>query len=162
MIKSQFGTLVEKIATGQHDDWLATPKGRMAAVIVLDQFPRNIFRGTEQAFAYDTLAQKLCADGLGAGVDRELPLIQRVFFYLPLEHAEDQELQVQSVQQYEQLLAEVSEEYKDAYANYLDFAVRHKVIIDRFERYPHRNAILEHESTAEELAFLEGPRSSFL
>jgi len=162
LIKSRFGPLVEEIANGLHNDWLATAKGRMAAIIVLDQYPRNIFRGEARAFAYDAQAQQICTEGIEGGVDRNLPLIQRVFFYLPLEHAEEREKQVQSVQMYDQLVAEASDENKETYATYLDYAIRHKVIIDRFGHYPHRNAILERASNPEEVAFLEEPGSSFL
>jgi len=161
-ITSRFEALVEQVATGQCDEWLTTAEGRMAAIIVLDQFPRNIFRGTERAFAYDDKARQFCMDGLALGADQAVPLIQRVFFYLPLEHAEDREMQVRSVEMYEQLLADAPESSKNDYANYLDFAVRHKMIIDRFGHYPHRNEILARSSTHEEIAFLEEPGSSFL
>jgi uncharacterized protein (DUF924 family) len=128
-----------------------SPDGALAAVIVLDQFSRNMFRATPAAFAHDAQALAIAERAVDAGFDRTLPGKQRWFMYLPFEHSEDRSVQVRS-----QALFTA---YGDAKA--LDYAMQHKVIIDRFGRYPHRNAILGRVSTAEEIAFLAGPGSSF-
>ena len=160
-IRVRFGALHERASHGALDEWTATVRGRLALIVVLDQFSRHIYRGTAQAFAQDPAAQKLTLAGIDDGVDRELAPAQCSFFYLPLEHAEDPELQALSVECYEQLAARVADRWRKDYASFLDYARRHRDVIERFGRFPHRNAVLGRPSTPEEIAFLKQPGSSF-
>ena len=145
---------VRSATTGELNEWLATARGRLALIILTDQFPRNIYRHTARAFFYDSKALAWCLDGLDGRIDRELRPIERVFFYLPLEDAESREHQAKSVECFRELAASVPMEQRSTFEEYLDFAMRHRDIIDRFGRFPHRNNILGRESTPEELAFL--------
>ena len=131
--------------------WRENARGVLAAIIVLDQFPRNMFRGLPQAFATDASALALSQEAIAMNHDRELNEAERQFIYMPFQHAEDRALQTRSVQLFESL----------GNANALDFANRHRVIIERFGRFPHRNAILGRPSTAQETEFLKQPGSSF-
>lgn len=160
-VRRRFENLVTKAAAGELSDWQTTPQGRLALILLTDQFPRNIYRDTPKAFAYDPKALAECLDGIARGLDLKLRPIERVFFYLPLEHSESLEHQQQSVKQFRELVNGVGADQKDVFAEYLDFAVRHRNIIERFGRFPHRNKILGRESTAEEAAFLAEPGSSF-
>jgi uncharacterized protein (DUF924 family) len=120
-----------------------------------------MYRGTANAFAFDHLARSWCKEGIGKDVHKALRPIERVFFYLPLEHSESLEDQEQSIALCEELVAGVDAEHKPTFEGFLRFAVRHRDIVRRFGRFPHRNAILGRESTPEELAFLEEKGSSF-
>jgi uncharacterized protein (DUF924 family) len=160
-IRSRFEDTVQSAMAGQLIAWLATGRGRLALIILTDQFPRNIYRDTVQVFSCDAKALKVCIDGLEQKVDRKLRPIERVFFYLPLEHAECIEHQDLSVKLFRELASIVNADQRESFEEYLDFAIRHREIIARFGRFPHRNKILERESTAAELAFLAEPRSSF-
>ena len=160
-IRERFGVLHERAVRGGLDEWVATAHGRLALIVVLDQFSRHVHRGTPQAFACDPAARTLALASIEQGIDRQLAPVQRSFFYLPLEHAEDRALQVRSVKCYEELAQEVTEAWRKDYESFLDYARRHRAIIERFGRFPHRNALLGRPSTAEELAFLEQPGSSF-
>lgn len=131
--------------------WRETPDGRLAEIIVLDQFSRNIHRGSAAAFAQDALALALAQEAVRAGADRALPAERRAFLYLPYMHSESAAIHEIALQLFDQPGLE----------NNHDFERKHKVIIDRFGRYPHRNAVLGRESSAEELAFLATPGSSF-
>ncbi|WP_234919664.1 DUF924 family protein, partial [Aeromonas veronii] len=134
----------------------------LALILLLDQLPRNIHRGTPAAFAQDPLARDLCLKGLSIGADKSLSPLERVFFYLPLEHAESREQQARSVALFEALAAEQAGTPAQAtFAGFTDFARRHQVIIERFGRFPHRNDILGRTSTPEEAAFLQQPGSGF-
>lgn len=158
-LRERFGEDVTAALGGRRDDWAQTPRGRLALILLLDQLTRNIHRDTPGAFAGDARAVELCLEGLERGEDRRLPSIYRVFFYLPLEHAEDARLQARSCALFAKLADEVPERLRDEYQGYLDYAERHRVIIDRFGRFPHRNAILGRQPTVEELSFLEQPGS---
>jgi uncharacterized protein (DUF924 family) len=160
-IRKRFGDRVEAAATGAHDDWAATPNGRLALILLFDQFPRNMYRDTPQAFAHDPLACKLALDGIADGVEQSLRPIERVFFYLPLEHAESLPLQERCVELFSALAAAAPDADRGVFSGYVDFAVRHRDIIRRFGRFPHRNRILGRASTPEETAFLQQPGSSF-
>lgn len=161
-IRERFGALHERAARGELDrTWPATPPGRLALIVVLDQFSRHIHRDTPAAFAQDPAAQRLALDGIRENVDRELIPAQRCFFYLPLEHAEDMELQRLCVRCFDGLARTVALEWRKEYESYLDYAHRHRDIIERFKRFPHRNTVLGRESTAAEKKFLEQPGSSF-
>ncbi len=156
-IANRFGALVDAAANHQLDSWEETPKGRLALIILLDQFPRNIYRGQPKAFAFDSLAQKLTLDGLALNEDQALFPIERVFFYLPLEHAENIALQNLSLKKFHEVTESASLAQTARYNSYEDYAIRHYEIIAKFGRFPHRNAILNRISTPEEVEFLKQP-----
>lgn len=150
-IRSRFNTTLEAAARCELFAWRATPEGRLAEVLVLDQFSRNVYRDTPRAFAQDALALALAQELVASGQDRSLPLAQRSFAYMPYMHSESALIHEQAVALFSQPGMEGS----------LRFELQHKAIIDRFGRYPHRNATLGRSSTAQELAFLSEPGSSF-
>lgn len=160
-IRRRFEIYVIMAASEQLKDWLTTPRGQLALIILTDQFPRNVYRETARAFSCDEKALTWCIEGLEQKVDRELRPIERVFFYLPLEHAEHLVHQDLSVKCFSELVSTVPAEKRAIFEEYLDFAVRHRDIIARFGRFPHRNRILGRESTPDELAFLNQSGSSF-
>lgn len=162
LLAKQFGAQAEAAAKGSLAHWADLPSGRLALILLLDQLPRNIHRGTPAAFSQDPLARDLCLKGLSIGADKSLSPLERVFFYLPLEHAESREQQARSVALFEALAAEQAGTPAQAtFAGFADFAHRHQVIIERFGRFPHRNDILGRTSTPEEAAFLQQPGSGF-
>lgn len=152
---------VLRAAAGEYDDWLATPEGWLALIILLDQFSRNIFRNTPQAFAQDEKALQLALNGIELGWDESLDYFQRVFCYLPLEHAEDLDIQQQCVGLFERLSAEVPDDLMETFKGFLKYAYAHEEAIDEFGRFPHRNVILERISTPEEIAYLNEPGAGF-
>jgi uncharacterized protein (DUF924 family) len=160
-IRSRFEDQVRAAAQGELDPWARTARGRLALIILLDQLPRNIYRETARAFLHDEKALALSLEGLHLGMDRQLRPIERVFFYLPLEHSECLAHQERSVERFSDLVTTVPAEQKSTFEEYLNFAVRHRDIIERFGRFPHRNTTLGRKSTAEELAFLAEDGSSF-
>jgi uncharacterized protein (DUF924 family) len=160
-IRHRFEGLLLDAAHGALDLWQMTCRGQLALIILTDQFPRNIYRGTAQTFAYDARALAWCLGGLELGFDRQLRPIERAFFYLPLEHSESLPLQDRSVALFTELARSVPESWKEPFTSYLDFAARHREIIARFGRFPHRNILLGRASTDAELAFLQQPGSSF-
>jgi uncharacterized protein (DUF924 family) len=161
-IRDRFGALHERAARGELDaEWSATPRGTIALVVVLDQFSRHIYRGTPAAFAQDPAARRLVTSGVDRQVDRGLIPAQRAFFYMPLEHAEDLEMQRLAVRCFDGLARTVPEGMRKEYEGFLDYAQRHLEIIKRFRRFPHRNKILGRPSTPEEIKFLKQPGSSF-
>ncbi|MCX7128873.1 DUF924 family protein [Aeromonas sp.] len=162
LLTSRFGELAKAAAEGSLAHWADLPDGRLALILLLDQLPRNIHRGTPAAFVQDPLARDLCLKGLVLGADNALSPLARVFFYLPLEHAESREQQARSVALFEALAAEQTGTPAQAtFAGFADFARRHQVIIERFGRFPHRNDILGRTSTPEEAEFLQQPGSGF-
>jgi uncharacterized protein (DUF924 family) len=160
-IRNRFEPLVLAAGAGDLDDWQTSIEGRLALILLTDQFPRNIYRDTPAAFQFDPMARKLCLEGLSSQADEKLRPIQRVFFYLPLEHSEDLAHQNQCVGLFRDLARSVPAELKPLFEGYVDFALRHQAIIERFGRFPHRNAILGRPSTPEEIDFLAQPNSSF-
>ena len=160
-IAGRFGQASSAAAAGALDHWTGSPRGRLALILLLDQMPRVIHRGAPGAFAQDDEARRVTAKGIESAADRLLRPIERVFFYLPFEHSEDRQDQERSVELFRQLAAGVSDDWKASFDFYVDFAVRHKAIIDRFGRFPHRNAVLGRESTPEEIEFLKEPGSGF-
>jgi uncharacterized protein (DUF924 family) len=161
-IRDRFGALHERAGRGELDaEWTATPRGTAALVVVLDQLSRHIHRDTPAAFACDPPAQLLVTTALDRRLDRELIPPHRAFFYLPLEHAEDLELQRLAVRCYDGLARTVPEAQRREYEGFLDYAQRHLEIIRRFRRFPHRNRILGRASTPEEIEFLKQPGSAF-
>ncbi len=150
-IRTRFGATLEAAARCELFAWRNTPEGRLAEVLVLDQFSRNVYRDTPQAFAHDALALALAQELVASGQDRSLPLAQRSFAYMPYMHSESAVVHAQAIDLFSQPGMEDT----------LRFELRHKDIIDRFGRYPHRNALLGRISTPEELAFLSAPGSAF-
>lgn len=140
-----FGLAWEQAARGEFDHWAATPAGALGLVILLDQIPRNVFRGDPRTWAADAKALAVAEDALHRDFDREVPEALRAFFYLPFEHAEDRAAQARAVALFEAL----------GDAEFLKWARHHKEIVDRFGRFPHRNAVLGRETTSEEAAYLE-------
>ena len=130
-------------------------------IILADQFSRNMYRDTPRAFFSDPKARTWCKAGLENGADRTLRPIERIFFYLPMEHSESLDDQVRSVALCKELAESVPDAHRELFDGYLNYAVRHCEIVERFGRFPHRNAILGRESTDEEIAFLAKPGSSF-
>ena len=155
-IRDRFGALVEQTLRGEHDDWADDPPSALARIIVLDQFTRNAFRGTARAFAGDALALAAASRMVGARDDESLAPFMRTFVYLPFEHAERLAMQDESVRLFRRLVGD-----GDDPAKLVDFALRHRAIIERFGRFPHRNELLGRQSTAEEVAFLAQPGSGF-
>ncbi|MBN8727190.1 MAG: DUF924 domain-containing protein [Xanthomonadales bacterium] len=160
-IRTRFAGLHEEVAAGRLDGWTAVPLGRLALVLVIDQFSRNLFRDDARAYAHDALALGWCKEALASGEDRQLRPIERTFLYLPLEHSEDIADQEQAVALFTALTREVPAAARERFDGFLDYAIRHHDIIARFGRFPHRNAVLGRASTAEEIEFLKQPGSSF-
>ncbi len=151
MIEERFGRLHRQAVCCELYTWRRTARGRLAEIIVLDQFSRNMFRDTAQAFSADPLALALAQEAVAAGADATLTPVQRSFLYMPYMHSESRLIHEQAVDLYT----------RNGIEENLKFEIRHKEIIDRFGRYPHRNSILGRPSTADELAFLQQPGSSF-
>ena len=158
-VRVRFGQVVHQALQGGLTDWEEPLHSRLALVILLDQFSRNVFRGAAQAFNGDTRALQLTQHTLAQQQDRLLPWVGRVFMYMPLMHAEDAALQATGVGCFSQLLAEAPDSLKPKLQGNLDAARQHSDIIGRFGRFPYRNAVLGRSSTAEEMEFLRnGPR----
>jgi uncharacterized protein (DUF924 family) len=160
-MRERFQPLVDEVGAGLHRGWSATAPGALALILLSDQFPRNIYRDTPRAFAFDALALAFARTLLDAGFERKLRPIERVFCYLPFEHSEVLADQDRSVELFTALQDEAAAEDRELFAGYLDFARRHRSVIQRFGRFPHRNRILGRVSTAAESAFLQEPGSSF-
>ena len=160
-VTERFAATLAAATAGHLDHWARTPRGRLALVIVLDQFPHHIHRDQPQAFATDPQSLALSLDALAAGEDRQLAPIERVFLYLPLEHAESLELQERSVSLYEQLAHQAAGDERALFDGFLDYARKHRDVVARFGRFPHRNEILGRASTPDELEFLKQPGSRF-
>ena len=154
-VTDRFGDLYELAAAGELDAWREEAEGCLALVIVLDQFPRNMFRGDARTHATDEKALAAAKDAIEHALDRELPAFQRMFLYMPFMHAEGVEDQRRSVELFEGLAAEAGG------PDVVEYAVGHREILERFGRFPHRNAILGRETTPEEAEFLTQPGSSF-
>ncbi|HYB65669.1 MAG TPA: DUF924 family protein [Steroidobacteraceae bacterium] len=160
-IRTRFGALLERAAAGELSAWADGPRRRLSLIVLLDQFPRNMFRGTARAFEYDAQALTLALTGMQSGADGALDFAERLFFYMPLEHAENRDAQDESVAAFRRLLAEVPRELHEAFAGTLSFAEKHRSIIERFGRFPHRNVLLGRASTPEELEWLKEGGTSF-
>lgn len=160
-IRTRFAAWTTRAASGALDHWAYTPRGRLALIVLTDQFPRNMYRDTPQAFAFDALARSWCRQGLLRGDDQALRPIERLFFCLPLEHAEDLADQQQMLALMHALAAQVPAADAETFAGFVHYAERHLAVIARFGRFPHRNTILGRASTPEEAVFLTQPGSSF-
>ncbi|MGZ5713695.1 MAG: DUF924 family protein [Caldimonas sp.] len=155
-IAERFASTIEHALRGELDDWAATASGALARILVLDQFTRNAFRGQKRAFAGDAQALAAASAMIGSRQDETLAPFMRVFVYLPFEHAEGMAMQDEAVRLFTRLAGAAPE-----LADTLDYARRHREVIERFGRFPHRNAILGRLSTAEELVYLARPGSGF-
>jgi uncharacterized protein (DUF924 family) len=160
-VAEQFAATLLAASAGQLDHWSNTPRGRLALIIVLDQFPHHIHRNQVQSFATDPQALDLCLAALATSEDQQLAPIERVFLYLPLEHAESNTIQNQSVLLFEKLAHEAAENERALFDDFLDYARKHRDVVARFGRFPHRNTILGRPSTDDELEFLKLPGSRF-
>ena len=141
-IKQRFEPVMLMAKEHALNHWAGEPQGLLALILLTDQFPRNAYRDTPQAFSFDPLARAWCRQGLQSGMHLRLRAIERVFFYLPLEHSESLADQEQAVALYEELIAGLGERERSEFEGFLWFAQRHHEIIQRFGRFPHRNKIL--------------------
>jgi uncharacterized protein (DUF924 family) len=155
-IRRQFADEIARAAKGEHDRLAADPEGALALTIVLDQFPRNIYRGQPKAYAADAKARSVASDAVGRRFDSRVEPVQRLFFYLPVTHAETLAEQHRCVE-----LCRALVEAAPALHKALESAIRHREIVERFGRFPHRNDVLGRESTEAEIQFLKEPNSSF-
>ncbi len=160
-IRQAFMDDVERASAGELDHWTKTPHGRLALILLLDQFRRNIYRGLPEAYEQDPKALKLCVEGAMRKGDKGLMPIQRVFFYMPLQHAESRKVQAKSVDIYNRLADAVSPTLTETFLTVAQFAELHRDIVERFGRFPHRNRVLGRENTSEEEAYLAGGAESF-
>ena len=161
LIRDSFGTLVEAAVAGSCRSWENQALSRLALIVVLDQFTRNIHRGRAGAFDGDARALRLALDAIDRGMDREVDPIPRGFFYMPLQHAEDLAIQERSVRIAERFDAECRAAFEDYSGGLAPYAREHRDIVARFGRFPHRNEALGRESTADELDYLAGDAPSY-
>lgn len=160
-IKNDFEHLVLKAGDGELSGWESSPSGSLALIILLDQFPRNIYRRTPNAFKFDEQAGRICKQGFLEGIDKELELIQKCFYYMPLEHSENIDDQNLCVDLYERMKESASDKHQDQINYSLKYARMHRDIIQRFGRFPHRNKILNRKSTQAELDFMSNEGLNF-
>lgn len=154
-IRDRFGVAIAKALAGAYGEWCMFPRGALARVLLLDQFTRNTFRDSADAFAGDTRALATAQDAIARNFDAQLDGRERWFLYMPFQHSEDRPMQQRSVELFTALARE------PGFDGPLDYARRHAAVIERFGRFPHRNAIVGRQSTAEEREFLSQPGSSF-
>ncbi|MDW5418041.1 DUF924 family protein [Iodobacter sp. CM08] len=154
-IKAQFLSTIEAAANGELATWLTTPRHCLAYIILLDQFPRNVFRNDAQSFAYDHLALAAAKAAITQGFDQQLKPLEQLFIYLPFEHSENLSDQEQAVK----LMTDWQADEK--LQGFYDYAVKHHAVIQRFGRFPHRNQLLKRNSTAEEQSYLSQPGAGF-
>ena len=156
----RFTATLEAAKSGELEHWKESPHGRLALIILLDQLSRNIYRGTAAAFQQDAQALAACREGIEQGHDGQLSPVERSFFYMPLEHAEDREVQALSVRLFESLAKESSEEWRELLEANAGYARQHQDMVEKFGRFPHRNALLHRDSSPAEEAYLadDAPR----
>ena len=160
-IELRFAPMVERAARGRLNAWADSPRRRLALILLLDQFPRNIYRGTVRAFATDEQASRLAAGGVHIGADATLDHVERIFFYMPLQHSELLELQEESVSAFRRLSNDAPPTLKRQFGITLGYAELHRDIIRRFGRFPHRNSVLNRPSTIEERTYLRNSAERF-
>ena len=160
-IAREFADDVELASEGKLEHWSHEPRGRLALILLLDQFRRNIYRNTAQAFAKDKAALKLCVEGAMEKKDKGLTPIQRAFFYMPLQHAESRKVQRKACSIYNKLAEAVSPTYRETFETMAQFAELHADIVEQFGRFPHRNAIMKRANTPEEDEYLAGDAPTF-
>ncbi|MCB1845776.1 MAG: DUF924 domain-containing protein, partial [Halioglobus sp.] len=155
-IEKDFSDDIERASNGKLSHWAEKPKGRLALILLLDQFRRNIYRSTAKAFDMDKVALKLGVEGAMRKMDKDLSPIERVFFYMPLQHAESRRVQTKSVDIYRRLAKSVSATYRETFETILQFAELHHDIVAQYGRFPHRNKLLGRQNTDEEAEYLSG------
>jgi uncharacterized protein (DUF924 family) len=160
-IAQLFGETFAEVRGGLREAWLDDPRGRVAYVIVLDQFPRNMFRGTARMFEGDRQALAAAVEGVARHEDDQLSASERSFLYMPYMHSEDIDMQERSVALFKELAESAPSELRGAMVSAVQYAEKHREIIARYGRFPHRNAVLGRRSTPEELAFIAEPGSGF-
>jgi uncharacterized protein (DUF924 family) len=160
-VAQKFADDVENASEGRLDHWAQEPPGRLALILLLDQFRRNIYRNQAEAFALDKAALKLCVEGAMEKKDKGLTPIQRAFFYMPLQHSESRKVQKKSVEIYSRLSEAVSATYRETFETIAQFAQLHADIVEQYGRFPHRNTILKRENSPEEDEYLAGDVPSF-
>jgi len=160
-IRERFGEAVAQASRGELDAWAEQPRGRLALIVLLDQFRRNLYRGQPQAFELDHQVLRLSLLGMEAGHDRPLEPVERAFFYMPMQHSESLKVQEFSVQCFKRLAAAVEPSMQATFASFAQFAELHRDIVLRFGRFPHRNAILGRRSTPAEEAYLADDAPDF-
>ena len=160
-IAKEFAEDVERASDGALDHWAHEPRGRLALILLLDQFRRNIYRNTPEAFEKDRAALKLCVEGAMEKKDHGLAPIHKAFFYMPLQHAESRKVQAKSRVIYQRLAEAVSPTYKETFETIAQFAELHADIVERFGRFPHRNKLLERENSPDEDEYLTGDSPDF-
>lgn len=153
-LRAQFRPLVERAARGELAGWADSPRRRLSLIILLDQFPRQIYRGTARAFAYDDDALALSLSGMQSAADGALNIVERLFFYMPLQHAESTDVQDESVAAFRRLLTESPAELAPTFKEAVAAAEEHREIIRQFGRFPQRNAVLGRQNTPEEEQYL--------
>ncbi|MDP2030580.1 MAG: DUF924 family protein [Thiobacillus sp.] len=161
LVTERFAGTLLAAGAGQLDHWALTPRNQLALIVVLDQFPHHIHRNHGQSFAYDAQSLALALTIIENGDAARVAPIERVFVYLPLEHAESMAMQDLSVILYAQLEADASDVERPLFKGFFDYAQQHRDVVARFGRFPHRNELLGRPSTAEEIAFLKQPGSRF-
>ena len=161
LVRDRFGELMLDAASGKLVAWESSPRRRLALILLLDQFARNIYRGEAKAFAQDAHALSLTLTGMQVGADATLDPVERIFFYMPLMHAEDAEVQDESLAAFRRLQDESPADKRAVFEDSLRSAVEHRQIIARFRRFPHRNRALRRDSTAEEVRWLATEGKSF-
>jgi uncharacterized protein (DUF924 family) len=161
LVRARFGPLIERAAAGQLAAWADSPRRRLSLILLLDQFPRQVYRGTERAFATDREALALALSGMQSAADAALGPVERIFFYMPLQHAELRDAQEESVAAYRRLLNEAPGELSAMFTSALESAELHRSIVARFGRFPHRNRALGRANTAEEEKHLDQGGKSF-
>ena len=159
-LEQRFGALTSQAVAGELLHWLTDPRGRLAHILVLDQWPRCLYRGKPAAFEQDNWAAALCLAGVRQKIDAQLSATERAFFYMPLQHAEDLAAQQAGVDLYQQLENE-QQDLQEIFTNFRQYAELHWEIVHRFGRFPHRNKILGRTNTREEQEYLDQGASSF-
>ena len=160
-IKDRFAPLPERALRGEFDTWSHRSESALALILVLDQFPRNLFRGSAQAFTFDSKALEIATIAVDAGFDEELVPLQASFLYLPFEHSEEPTDQDRSIELFEHLVKRAPPELAPTFRQFADYGRRHRDVVQRFGRFPHRNGVLGRESTPDELAYLESGGETF-
>lgn len=161
LVCDHFSETLIAAGKGELDGWSHAPRSLLALIVVLDQFPHHIHRNHGQSFAYDAQALSFSQSMIQRGDDARVAPIERVFVYLPLEHSESMAMQDLSVAQYDKLATEASPAERGVFEGFLDYARKHREVVARFGRYPHRNELLGRPSTPEEIGFLKQPGSRF-
>lgn len=161
LIWEEFADVVSDAAAGHYEDWLQTARGRLALIIVLDQFPRNIYRGTAEVYRYDPLVITLAQAGVALGQLANMAVPEQAFFLMPYQHSEELEVQRAGVALMQAMVAEAAPEWRAQAQGFADFAVRHHDIVESYGRFPHRNKVLGRSSTEAEARFLQEGGETF-